>query len=608
MKLKTVYPLFFILIFTLILKSQNQNPSTVLLKNLRERKISQLSDCLESSINKINKKEYYFYKWELSKLRNGINDSFVGNKIIYSGQKNHRQEFMSKIYRGEKKILEHNSNLAYNEYKKALKFALKLKDSSLVCTSLYRILLLKSQNHKLALNVEKYIKMYQRYANNQLEKSYAEYYNIYFNKVGDKKNLKRGLMLCEESNNYYCELLFYQHIGFIYSSVFKESDSAEYFYSNALNIIDNNKTEYFLQQHRKKILFNLGYIKFSKKNYKSALSYFNQANLISTNHRRLEDDSIISHWKYKIYKNLKIKDSALAYLEKKDSINRALILYREKLISNDENSKYYNPNSESVKLVLAIFSLKIIFCGILIIKNLHKKREKIKQEKLIKEIMLQNLIKEQEIKSISDVILGQEKERKLIADELHDDLGGLLTTLKLFLQNIKVQKNEMNKHDSKLFNKAEELVNEAYIKVRNIAHTKNSGVMVKEEFLPTLKNFADTVSSYSSLNINIDDFALDRKLNKSIELTLFSIIQELITNVIKHSEATMVNIHFTSLSNNLNVIFEDNGIGFNYLELNNKKAMGINSIKSRIKGLKGKINIDSTPGVGTSIILNIPIA
>ena len=200
------------------------------------------------------------------------------------------------------------------------------------------------------------------------------------------------------------------------------------------------------------------------------------------------------------------------------------------------------------------------------------------------------------------MIEGQEKERQRIANDLHDDLGGLMATVKLHFNALE------DKHTPELYEKTNTLIDEAYQKVRTVAHAKNSGVIAKQGLLKAVEQMADRVSDLNKININVMDHGLEDRLENSLELTIFRIIQELITNIIKHADASEANIHITNHEDALNIMVEDNGVGFNPSQITKtKKGMGISSIDKRVEHLNGKMTIESEIQKGTTIIIDIPL-
>jgi signal transduction histidine kinase len=310
---------------------------------------------------------------------------------------------------------------------------------------------------------------------------------------------------------------------------------------------------------------------------------------------------------YKLaYKNIRISDSLKVYIDYEKNANEISSLnikYRtaekEKKILEAQQKARTNKNW-LIAAVLALFFSSGI--AILLQKNTSKKRQLIEKEALLKQQRLENLLKEQELMSIDAMITGQEKERTKVANELHDDLGSLMATVKLHFDNVKVdQKDPAMKN-------AQDLLDRAYQKIRGMAHAKNSGVMSNQGLVPAVKSMADTISRTNLLEIAVDDYGMGDRMENSLELTIFRIIQELITNIIKHSKASSATIQFTQHENNLNIIVEDNGLGFDSSAIKRTSSgMGLGTIEKRIEYLEGSFTIDSVLGKGTSILIDIPV-
>ncbi len=240
--------------------------------------------------------------------------------------------------------------------------------------------------------------------------------------------------------------------------------------------------------------------------------------------------------------------------------------------------------------------------AVLLQKNTAKKRQLAEQEAILKQQRLDNLLKEQELISIDAMISGQEKERQKVANELHDDLGSLMATIKLHFDNVKV-----GTKDSALQN-AQKLLEEAYQKIRGMAHSKNSGVMSDQGLLSAIKKMAQTISETNALEVTVEDFGLGERMENSLELSIFRMVQELVANAIKHAEASKVNIQLTQHEDNLNIIVEDNGKGFDLSNRDKKKpGMGLTNIEKRVEHLEGNFTVDSVLGKGTSILIDIPV-
>src|SRR5690606_9614438 len=206
---------------------------------------------------------------------------------------------------------------------------------------------------------------------------------------------------------------------------------------------------------------------------------------------------------------------------------------------------------------LLIFSLAI---GFLIVKNARKKEKISRQEKLIEQQKLEKALKEYELNSIDMMLEGQEKERQRIANDLHDNLGSMLATLKMNFEHLKLRKNELRDEETKLYERTDELIEEAYQKVRRLAHAKNAGVFANEGLIPALKKMAEKISIPGKLQIQVVPFGFTERLENTLEIAIFRMVQELATNIIKHSQATEASVHLTNHDDNINIIIEDNGV------------------------------------------------
>ncbi|MFD0796019.1 sensor histidine kinase [Maribacter chungangensis] len=294
------------------------------------------------------------------------------------------------------------------------------------------------------------------------------------------------------------------------------------------------------------------------------------------------------------YKNNTLESSILTVQNQTDKLKL------DKLELDAKNKKITN-------WATALATLLIIGSAFAFLINSNTKRKQLlaEQGKTLQEQKVATLLKEQELTTIDAIIEGQEKERQRIANELHDDLGGSMATIKLYFNSLQEKTTGDNEA---LFGKTNILLDEAYTKIRRIAHAKNSGVIAKQGLLKAVRQMGEKISAANSITITVKDFGLDNRLENSLELTLFRIIQELVTNVIKHAQATTLNIHLTNHGDTLNILIEDNGIGFDiHKNMALKKGMGLKSIDKRIAHLDGTLHIESDPGKGATVIIDIPL-
>ncbi|WP_124979705.1 sensor histidine kinase [Nonlabens xiamenensis] len=250
-------------------------------------------------------------------------------------------------------------------------------------------------------------------------------------------------------------------------------------------------------------------------------------------------------------------------------------------------------------------ALLLLLAAGMIYNNQRKKRQlAIKQRELEKQ-RADSILKNQELATIDAMISGQEKERKRLAEELHDNLGSSLTTVRLYFEELK--KNVPTQQAQLVYDRAEQLLNDTYETIRQLSHRKNSGVLASQGLIPSIENLAGKISLGNKTEVKVLHHGLDKRLDNSLELLIFRSIQELLSNVIRHANASIVTISLTAHEKDINIMVEDNGDGFDPTYLPETSGMGLSNIEKRIEALEGSFEIDSDPRRGTTITIDIPI-
>ncbi|MFC0605316.1 tetratricopeptide repeat-containing sensor histidine kinase [Winogradskyella pulchriflava] len=513
---------------------------------------------------------------------------------------------------------------ALSYYKKALDlFKAEQAHENIAKTNLEIYLLLDSQNNLVA-NKDIYLKEVYNYAISTKSKKWlASYYTNYGvdklkNNISDSAKLYffKALKLAEEIDSTQMQTNISINIGSTYSRKYKNQDSAIFYYNNALKNYYSDTLTYKNLNTEFNIYNNLGNAYRRKKDYSKALEFYSVAEQIDLPKLNTKSKKILFSNIDATYYYMEDWANAYDYLYKYDSIKDIINLKEQNSAITDIEEKYQNEKLRANNLEieakrkqnqniaiglggsLALGSI----IAFLLFKNTKRKQKLAEQEKEIESQKLATVLKEQELTAIDAMIEGQEKERQRIANDLHDDLGGLMANVKLHFNALK------EKDSPELFEKTNNLIEEAYQKVRTVAHAKNSGVIAKQGLLKAVQHMADKVSTSNKIQIEVLDHGLDNRLENSLELTIFRVIQELITNVIKHAEATEITIHLTNHEDSINIMVEDNGKGFNPNQITkNNKGMGISSIDKRIEHLDGKLTIESEKNKGTTVIIDIPL-
>ena len=230
-----------------------------------------------------------------------------------------------------------------------------------------------------------------------------------------------------------------------------------------------------------------------------------------------------------------------------------------------------------------------------------------KNEELNKQ-RIDELLQQQEIASLQGVLEGQEQERKRVAIDLHDRLGGILSMVKLHFSAVEEKLPDDNP-EKKKFLTASELLDLAAGEVRNISHNLLSGVLAKFGLLPALKDLTDRINESGEITLNLIYHNVEGALNGEQELQIYRIVQELISNILKHSDAGEATIQLIRNPDEkvVNLIVEDDGKGFDPAVPSLSGGIGLGNLKARVNKLNGHFHIDSGKGAGTSVSIDIPI-
>ena len=272
---------------------------------------------------------------------------------------------------------------------------------------------------------------------------------------------------------------------------------------------------------------------------------------------------------------------------------------REKEIEVLEKDKQLQNIYIIVALVfLLVFILLFLLSRQRLITNkLASKAERDQHEKDV-----QNLLQGQEKKTLQSMIEGREKERKHLAGELHNHLGSLLATVKMNL-------NGFEQEDQRI-NTLHQLVDQVYNDVRDMSHALNMGVSEDFGLVSALQELVDHLSQSGKLKIEFNAAVADCFIPFEQEIVLYRVVQELVSNVLKHAQATEMTLLLTCFEDEqlLNIMVADNGRGFD-AETAKVKAdgMGLHSLDGMVSSLHGEMEIDSQAGKGTTINIDFPL-
>jgi signal transduction histidine kinase len=428
----------------------------------------------------------------------------------------------------------------------------------------------------------------------------------------------QALNLIKQTNNKEQESSLYNNIASVYNEHLKKPDSGLYYLQKSLPLInDLGNNPYSLYYNYVNQASSFRHLK----QYQKAIDFLKKADSLPIVENKLKHKELLYSVMHENYRSIEDYKNAYNYLLQTFKLADSINVTEQNIAIGDINTKYQTlekelenrnlrENNKLNKILLYILIGLLAagtVIGLLIVKNAKRKEKISLQDKLIEQQKFDKALKDYELSSIDLMLQGQEKERQRIANDLHDNLGSMLATLKLNFENLRMRQNDVAGDENKLYEKTDNLIDEAYQKVRRLAHAKNAGVFANDGLIPAIKKLAAKISIPGKLQINVIPFGFTDRLDNTLEIAIFRIVQELATNIIKHSKATEATIHLTQHDYNLNVIIEDNGVGMDTGKVNMADGMGLQSISKKAEQLDGTLTIDSTPGRGTTIILDLPI-
>lgn len=202
----------------------------------------------------------------------------------------------------------------------------------------------------------------------------------------------------------------------------------------------------------------------------------------------------------------------------------------------------------------------------------------------------------------------REEERKRIASELHDELGGLLTGMRAYI----VMSMERGKQDPQQMNglllDATKIVDNALDSIRRIVNDLRPSILDHFGVCAAIEWYANSMARQADLQLvcDIEDDVLHTALDADRSTMLFRIVQEAVTNIVRHSEATGFSVRAAWREDSLYVEVQDNGKGFDEQSLGKRESWGISGMRERARQLGADFKIECRAGQGTTVSLWIP--
>lgn len=359
-------------------------------------------------------------------------------------------------------------------------------------------------------------------------------------------------------------------------------------------------------------LYNTAYAQFLNNNNKEAYKNIKEALSIAI------ADSLRDELKncYTVLSYIAARDgnyvTSISAKQKADSIAEASL--NEKVLKStaDLEKKYETEKKDNqIKLQKAEIKRKstlnyiliggavaLLVVSILSYRN-YRQKQKLQQQRIYE------LETEKKLAATEAVLKGEEQERTRLAKDLHDGLGGMLSGIKHSFNSMKGNL-VMTPGNAQAFERSMDMLDSSIREMRRVAHNMMPEALVKFGLDTALKDFCNDINQSGALQVNYQSIGLENVVvEQTTAITIYRIVQELINNTMKHSGAKTAIVQVTKENNNFNVTVEDDGKGFDTAILQRAHGIGWSNIQSRIEYLKGTLDVQSAPGKGTSVHIEL---
>lgn len=464
-----------------------------------------------------------------------------------------------------------NFELASEYFREGLKYAESKKDSLGIGNSLNNLGVLHFQQNDLNTSLDYYLRSTQVKA-----------------AIGDTIGLSYN----------------YDNLGMVYSQL-GQYDSAQFYFELAatFKLLINDELGYaIVKNNTGEMLMEIGELDKADQYFEEALIVARKVSFADFEKHVLQMISSVAE-KRGQYKN------ALTYYKKHIQVKDSLFNERKSQQVAELETKYQTEKKETEiqiqkaeikqKNIFLISSLGIIILLIFLFIQ-YKQQSKLKAQKLEEEH--KRIAREAQIKA---AISSQERERSRYARDLHDGFGQMISVLNLNLNNLKdgAKPNERQK----VFEASSQVIDEMYDELKNICFDLMPQTLINNGLESALGEFINRINKAGKIFIELNVFGLNKRLTEIQEISLFRITQEWINNILKYSDADRITLQITKDDEEITLLIEDNGSGFDKNLLTTGKGNGWKNLNTRANLIQGELEIETAPGSkGNTLIINAP--
>ena len=357
-----------------------------------------------------------------------------------------------------------------------------------------------------------------------------------------------------------------------------------------------------------------GYCYYLKKQYQQSNEYMQQVAALADSLPSPEYKMYAASGMAENYFALNDFKNAYSYLSRQLSLSDSISAEKTKINANYLHIKYKIEKKDSqiqlqqsairqkniLNYVLAITAIGFLITLVLAWRN-YTHRRKIQRQRITE------LETEKQLAATEAVLKGEEQERSRLAKDLHDGLGGMLSGMKHSFQNMKGNLI-MTPDNAAAFERNMDMLDSSIQEMRRVAHNMMPEALVNLGLTAALDDFCSGINQSGVLQINFQAMGTaPSQLSNTVAISIYRIVQELINNSIKHSQASKALVQLSYMPGHIQITVEDNGKGMNTAQSQEHKGIGWNNVYNRIALINGSIEVLSAPDKGVSVEMEVPL-
>ena len=423
-----------------------------------------------------------------------------------------------------------------------------------------------------------------------------------------------GLAIADSLNDHYYQSKYYQVLGNFKFDENRFEEALAYF-SKALPIIKQTYAPFDIAS----CYIWMGACNAGTKNFQVGRLYLDSAFSIAKEYDYIHQQKDVYLNRYHLEKRQGNFALAINYLDSFNVINDSLKLVAQadriefldakyqaekkedqisQLQSDKEIQRLNMQRKNVLNSILITAAIAFLLLAILLYRNFRQK-QKLQQQRI------SELETEKQLTATEAVLKGEEQERTRLAKDLHDGLGGMLSGIKYSLNSMKGNMI-MTPDNHQAFERSMDMLDSSIKEMRRVAHNMMPEALVKFGLDTALKDFCNDINNSGALKVNYQSIGLENvEVEQTTAITIYRIVQELLNNTIKHAAATNAIVQLSKSDGLLSVTVEDDGKGFDTSILKQAKGIGWSNIENRVEFLKGKLDVNSQPGNGTSVLIEL---